>query len=206
MADVSRNVPFEHDTVLTTNVRQARIARVYVESLLPVAAREGKAEDLGDELDALVREVLDRHPKVAAFLTTPALTRRAREPVLEAALHDHASPLLRKFLGVLNQNNRLDLLRPIAAAYREALDERAGRVRVWVRSAAPLGDAERDELGRALAGSLGKEPVLALRVEPELLGGLMIQVGDRVYDSTVRSRLESLRNQLLARGNDVVKA
>jgi F-type H+-transporting ATPase subunit delta len=206
MADVSRNVPLEQDTVLTTNVRQARIARVYVESLLPIATRDGQAESLGDELDGLVRNVLGQHPNVAAFFTSPALTRRAREPILAAALKDTASPLLRKFVGVLNQNNRLDLLPAIAAAYREVLDEQAGRVRVWVRSAAPLGDAERDELRQALTASLGKEPILAVRVDPELLGGLMIQVGDRVYDSTVRSRLDALRTQLLARGSNVVKA
>jgi F-type H+-transporting ATPase subunit delta len=206
MADVSREIPFQHDTILTTNVRQARIARVYVESLLPVAEREGRAEALGEELDTLVRDVLDKHADVATFLISPALTRRAREPVLAGALEGNSSPLLRKFLGVLNQNNRLDLIRAIAAAYREALDERGGRVRVWVRSAAPLDDAERDRLRGALAASLGKEPILAVRIEPELLGGLMIQVGDRVYDSTVRSRLDALRTQLLARGNDVVKA
>lgn len=206
MADVSRNVPLEQDTVLTANVRQTRIARVYVESLLPVASRERQAESLGDELEGLVRDVLGQYPNVAAFFTSPALTRRAREPILAAALKDNASPLLRKFVGVLNQNNRLDLLPTIAAAYREALDERAGRVRVWVRSAAPLGDTERDELRQALTVSLGKEPILAVRVDPELLGGMMIQVGDRVYDSTVRSRLDALRTQLLSRGNDVVKA
>jgi F-type H+-transporting ATPase subunit delta len=206
MADVSRSLPFEQENVLTTNVRQARIARVYVESLLPVATRAGQAEDLGDELDMLVRDVLGQHRQVAAFFTSPALTRRAREPILNASLKETASPLLRKFVGVLNQNNRLDLLPAIAAAYREALDERAGRVRVWVRSAAPLGDNERDELRRTLAQSLGKEPILAVRVDPELLGGLMIQVGDRVYDSSVRSRLDALRTQLLARGTDVVKA
>ena len=206
MADATRGIPFEQESVLTTNVRQARIARVYVESLLAVATQQGQAEDLGDELEALVRDVLGKHREVAAFFTSPALTRRAREPILARALAENASPMLRKFVGVLNQNNRLDLLPAIAAAYREALDERAGRVRVWVRSAAPLGDAERDELRRTLAGTLGKEPILAVRVDPELLGGLMIQVGDRVYDSTVRSRLDALRTQLLARGTDVVKA
>src|SRR5262245_46425794 len=205
MADISRNVPFEHETVLTANVRQARIARVYVEALLAVATPGGKAEDLGDELDAIVRDVLRRHPAVSTFFASPALTRRAREPILAAAL-GNASPLLRNFLGVLNRNNRLDLLPAVAAAYREALDERAGRVRVWVRSAAPLTDAEREELRRTLAASLRKEPILLERVEPELLGGLVVQVGDRVYDSSVRSRLEALRTQLLARGTEGIKA
>lgn len=191
---------------MTGNVRAARIARVYVEALLGVAARDGQAEELGDELDGVVRDVVGGHPEVAAFFNSPAITRRERGPVLEAALGGNASPLLRNFLGVLNNNNRLDLLPAVAAAYREALDQRAGRVRVWVRSAAPLDDAERDELARTLAASLGKEPILLVRVEPELLGGLVVQVGDRVYDSSVRSRLEALRTHLLAGGTDVIKA
>ena len=69
-----------------------------------------------------------------------------------------------------------------------------------------LGDAEKDDLRKTLTAALGKEPILAVRVDPDLLGGLVVQVGDRVYDSSVRSRLEALRTQLLARGTDVVKA
>src|SRR5579885_3766455 len=98
------------ESVLTTNVRQARIARVYAEALLAVAARDGKADEVGDELDALVTEVLARHPRIAAFFDSPAVSRRTREPVLAAALGGNASPLVRNFVGVLNQNNRLDLL------------------------------------------------------------------------------------------------
>ena len=192
MADVARDFTTEPDTVLTANVRQARIARVYAEALFAVAARDGKAEDTGDEL--------------AAFFVSPAVTRRTREPVLEAALKDNASPLVGNFLRVLNQNNRLDLLRAIAAAYRDLLDQRAGRVRVTVRSAVALSEEQQDALRRTLAESLHKEPVLDLRTDPELLGGMVVQVGDKVYDTSVRTRLEALRTQLTARGTNVAKA
>ena len=206
MPDVSREVPLEHENVLTTNVRQARIARVYAESLLGVAAQNGQAEDVGDELDSLVRDVLGKQNDIGAFFASPAVTRRTREPIIEAALKGHASPLLGSFLGVLNQNNRLDLVRPIAAAFRDLLDKRARRVRVTVCSAVPLGDGERDEIRQTLATSLNKEPILDVRVDPELLGGLVVQVGDKVYDSSVRSRLNALRTQLMARGTNVAQA
>lgn len=206
MADVARDLPLEHENVLTTNVRQARIARVYAESLLAVAARDNQVEDAGTELSTFVSSVLAKDTKVAAFFTSPAVTRKTREPILNAALNGNASPLVASFVRVLNHNNRLDLLPAIAAAYRNLLDKRAGRVRVLVRSAVPLTDEQQAGLRKTLTESLHKTPVLELRTEPELLGGLIVQVGDKVYDTSVRSRLEALRIQLAARGSNVVKA
>ena len=206
MADVSRELPLERNTVLTVNVRQSRIARIYAESLIAVAARENQFEDAGAELTAFVSSVLGKDAKIAAFFKSPAITRRARQPILDAALKGNASPLVGNFLRVLNQNNRLDLLPAIAAAYRDLLDKRAGRVRVIVRSAVALGAEQQVELRKTLSASLNKEPVLDLRIDPELLGGLVVQVGDKVYDTSVRSRLEALRNQLMSRGSNVVKA
>ena len=78
--------------------------------------------------------------------------------------------------------------------------------RVVVKSAIALSDDQLAGLKKTLAESLNKEPVLNLRVDPELLGGLVVQVGDKVYDTSVRSRLEALRNQLMSRGSNVVKA
>jgi F-type H+-transporting ATPase subunit delta len=206
MPDVSRDVPLEHETVLTTNVRQARIARVYAEAFIAVAARQHQVEDAGAELAGFVSNVIGKDPRVAAFFTSPAITRKVREPILNAALAANASPLIGNFIRVLNHNNRLELLAAISAAYRELLDKRAGRVRVVVRSAIALDAAHQAEIRTMLAASLQKEPVLDLRTEPELLGGLVVQVGDKVYDTSVRSRLEALRTQLTSRGSNVVKA
>ncbi|MFO0804848.1 MAG: F0F1 ATP synthase subunit delta [Gemmataceae bacterium] len=203
MAESSDNIV--HESVLTANVRQARIARVYAESLAAVAARQGQLEAVGEELNRFVAEVL-KHPKVGAFFKSVAITRKVRTPILDAALANNASPLVANFIRVLNQNNRLELIETIAAAYRELMDTRAGRVRVVVKSAVPLTDDQQAGLKKTLAESLNKEPVLNLRVDPELLGGLVVQVGDKIYDTSVRSRLESLRNQLSSRGSNVVKA
>lgn len=208
MADPSpsRDLPLEREHVLTGNVRQTRIARIYAESLIALAAREGKELEVGDELIGFVRDVVGKNPTVSAFLTSPAVTRRSREPVLNSALKDNVSPLVARFLGVLNQNNRLDLIRSISAVYQDLVDQRAGRVRVSVRSAVPLTDEQQEELRQTLASTTHKETVLELRTDPDLLGGMIVQVGDKVYDSSVRSRLEALRHQLTARATNVVKA
>ena len=196
----------EHQSVLTTNVRQARIARVYAEALLGLATRDGQEEAVGAELDTIVRDILGKHPQIAAFFDSPVVSRRSRAPILTAALAGSGSPLVQNFLGVLNQNGRLDLLRQIAAAYRGLVDRRGGRVRVKVRSAVPLSDGQQQALRQTLTASLQKEPILDLAIDPDLLGGVVVQVGDKVYDSSVRARLAALRTQLTARGTNVVKA
>jgi F-type H+-transporting ATPase subunit delta len=204
MAEVSRDLPLEPEHALTANVRAVRIARVYAESLLAVA--KDQAADTGYELAGFIRDVLGKDKKVAAFFTSPAITRKVRGPILEASLKNNVSTLVGNFIRVLNHNNRLELLPVIAATYQELLDKRAGRVRVLVRSAVALDEAKQIEIKKMLAASLHKEPVLDLRTEPDLLGGMVVQVGDKVYDTSVRSRLEALKKQLTSRGSNVVKA
>jgi F-type H+-transporting ATPase subunit delta len=187
-----------HDTVLEATGATARLARVYAEALM--AAAGSQAEAVGEDLDALVADVLTRHPNAERFLSSGAVNRKTKASVLQDAFGGNVSEVIRNFLGVLNQNNRLGLLRPVAAAYHNLLDEAAGRVRVKVTSAVPLTDAQLDRLKQTLAGRLDAEPVLDARTDPDLLGGLVVQVGDRVYDTSVRTRLDSLRIHLLASG------
>ncbi len=186
-----------HETVLEATGVRARLARVYAEALLALAQQENAADDIAGELHTVAVEVIGRNPAVAAFLDNPAITAKTKLPVLGAAFGG-ASDLFKKFLDVLTRNNRLGLMRDIHAAFQSIRDRQAGRVRVLVRSAAALTEQQTGELKATLAGNLNKEPILNVRVEPELLGGLVVQVGDRVYDTSVRTRLDTLRNTLLA--------
>jgi F-type H+-transporting ATPase subunit delta len=190
----------KHETVLDAGSTQSRLARVYAEALLASAAKQSlSAEDVAGELNDFVR-ALGKDADVAAFLASPAVGKKAKAAVLGPALKDHASDLLRGLVGVLAQNNRLDLLRSVAAAFGQLLDERSGRVRVKVTAAVALSDAQKAALTKNLTGILGdREPVLDVRIDPDLLGGLVVQVGDSVIDTSVRSRLQSLRSLLLAR-------
>ncbi|HET6576300.1 MAG TPA: ATP synthase F1 subunit delta [Fimbriiglobus sp.] len=187
-----------HDSVLEATGATARLARVYAEALMAAAGTQ--ADAIGDDLDALVADVLTEHPDAERFLASGAVNRKTKAAVLQAAFGEGVSEVLRNFLGVLNQNNRLGLLRAIAAAYRKLHDEAAGRVRVRVASAVPLSDVQLGKLKKTLTNQLRAEPVLDARTDPDLLGGLVVQVGDRVYDSSVRTRLNSLRTHLLASG------
>src|SRR5262249_14877400 len=89
--------------------------------------------------------------------------------------------------------------------YRDLLEERTGKVRVRVRSAVPLAEDHRQRLERELRETLRREPVLEATVEPDLLGGIVVQVGDFLYDASVRSRLDAIRDQLVERSSHEIQ-
>jgi F-type H+-transporting ATPase subunit delta len=190
---------FTHDNVLDAGTRQLRLARVYAEALLQAALKESPqaARDVGAEMLQLRRGLLD-HPEVGVFLASPALGKKGKLAFLEPALANASHPL-RGLVFALWKNNRLDLFRHVVVAYLQILDERAGRVPVKVTVAVPLADEQREQLFATLKETLHREPVLHVRVDPDLLGGMVVQVGDTVVDTSVRSRLQSLRTLLLAR-------
>ena len=184
---------------------KARLARVYAEALLAAATKANLADDVGDELTGVADGVLKPNPGIVAFFDSAAVSRGAKLPILAKAFNnDRTSPVFKKFLGVLNQNGRLGLIRDISATYHALRDVQANRIRIKVRTASPLNDAQTESLRQTLATTLNQEPILDVKVEPELLGGLVVQIGDRVYDTSVRSRLETLRTHLMTSGSHVL--
>jgi F-type H+-transporting ATPase subunit delta len=179
----------------------ARIARTYAEALMNVAEKRDQADAVGEELESLVQDVFKAEPRLEALLATPAVKRKTKEPLIKQAFEGKASDLVLDFLLTLNRHDRLDLLRTIFFAYREIRDLRAKRIRVSVRSAVPLTEEQQAELKRTLESTTHLETVLEMKIDPDLLGGMVVQVGDDVFDSSVRTRIETIRNQLLARSS-----
>src|SRR5438105_4464030 len=116
------------------------VARVYAEALLNAAQQAGQAAEVVEDLDSLVNDVFPRDRYLEAFLTSRAVGRERKAQALRAAFKGRAGDLFLNFLLVLNEHDRLDALRAIAAALRELHEQRAGKVRVQVRSAVPLAD------------------------------------------------------------------
>jgi F-type H+-transporting ATPase subunit delta len=108
-----------------------------------------------------------------------------------------ASGLALRFLRVLNRHERLDLLGTVLREARAIWDRRNRRIPVQVRSAVPLDETQlqslRDQLARVIAGT----PILNVSTDPELIGGMVVQVGDHRYDASVKSRLAQLRHRLI---------
>ena len=185
----------------SVDVGAQRIAQVYAEALLNAAAKKGEVEPVLEELDSLIRDLFGAEPHLEAFLSSGAIGRDQKAKVIQSVFGGRASELFTDFLLVLNHHERLELLRPILTAARELYDQRSRRLRVQVRSAVPLPDDQRDRLMHELRHTFQLEPVLQTQVDPDLLGGMVVRVGDWVYDTSVRTQLETIRNQLIARSS-----
>jgi F-type H+-transporting ATPase subunit delta len=180
--------------------RDREIGRLYAEAILHVAEEKGQAEELLEELNGLI-EYLDGNPELDRFLASPMIEAEPREKVIEQAFRGKASDLLLDSLLVVNRKGRLSALRAIVAAYRAELRDLRGWVDVHVRTAVPLTADLRQRLEQTLATSTGRKPTLIEKVDPSVIGGLVVEVQGRKIDASVASRLHDLSAALLARAS-----
>lgn len=180
--------------------RQLAVARVYADSLLALAEEAGQGDETLDELDGIVA-LQERDPDLAAFFASPLVDEQARRRTVEKSLRGEVSDLVVNTLQVMNNKGRLDLLPALAAAYREALDALRGRVDVSITSAVPLSDGLREELLGTLRRVTGREVRLDETVDADLLGGIVVSLGDRKIDYSLATDLRQLDDQLRDRAS-----
>jgi F-type H+-transporting ATPase subunit delta len=183
-----------------------QVARVYAEALLRAADKRGKGDAVMEELEALVHDLFRTQPILEAALASGAVRRDRKEEFIRKVFGPVAEPIFLDFLLVLNHHERLHLLRGIWSCYRELNDEKHRRMRVKVRAASPLSPDQEAKLKAELHDTFQLEPLLDVKIDPDLLGGMVVQVGDWRYDGTVRARLDQLRNQLLVKSNDQIQS
>jgi F-type H+-transporting ATPase subunit delta len=180
--------------------RNLAVGRLYAEAMLGLAEERGQADALLDELVELV-QFLDQNPQVEHFLASPLVEEDARARVIEGLFQGKASDLLVDSLQVINRKGRLTQIRAVAEAYRTALRDLRGYVDVAVRTAVPLNDALRSRLMDAMTSLTGKKPTLHERIDPALLGGMVVEVAGKKIDASVASRLHGLSEALAARAS-----
>ena len=180
------------------DVSVKRLATVYAEALLSAAASARQSAEVLEEIDSLIDDVFRVDARLEALFAGAAVGRKVRAEAIDKVFQHRASGTFWKFLLVLNDHDRLDLIRPIRRALHDLNDERAHRLRVHVYSAVALTDDYQTVIADAVRQRFQLEPVLELHVDPALLGGLMIRIGDKVYDATVRTKIDNLRIQLIA--------
>jgi F-type H+-transporting ATPase subunit delta len=184
-----------------TDVSAERLARVYAEALLAAADAVRQGAAVLDEIDSLLDDVLRGQPELEELFAGAAVGRNARRQALEKAFGGRADAVFVNFLLVLNEHERLDLLRPIRQILHDLDNERHHRLKVHVYTAIPLPGDFGERIVATVRQRFGLEPVLVSHVDPSLLGGLKIRIGDTQIDATVRTRLDNLRTEIIARSS-----
>jgi F-type H+-transporting ATPase subunit delta len=178
-------------------LRPVTIARNYAEALFALGERSGQAPRFGELIDAVAAAV-ETTPAVQAVLMSPRVPKAAKARLLGAALQDAPREFV-LFLQALVKRGRQRLLREIADEFHTLLDVKLNRVRAGVTLARPADDTLQRSIADALSRQLGKQVLPSFSVEPEILGGAIVRVGERILDGSLRRRLTKLRRHLLAR-------
>lgn len=174
------------------------VARRYAKALLQIGVDLGDYERLGTELRQLANAI-KTSPELATTLSNPVFPRADRERVLRALLERiGASPTVLNTVRLLLERERLDIIVDLSRELDVLIDVLAGRVNARVSSAAPLDEAQRDRLMRSLETLSGKKVDMVVHHDPSLLGGVVAQLGDIVYDGSLRTQLERMRHDLLS--------
>lgn len=193
----SSGLPRLHETVLDTQSQQ--VAAIYAKALLGAADKAGQTLPVLEQLASLITDVLDTNPRFDAVISSPMVDGDEKVGILERTLKSQASPLLLHFLKVMAEHDRLDVLRSVYRLAREMYEEEQGRRTVVIRTAEPIDDAQVQAIADRLRGVLGIEPAIVREVAPELIGGVMLRIGDTVFDGSVATQLERARKHMLHR-------
>ena len=177
-------------------MKETAIARRYAKALVAKFPAAADLEALGRDLSAF-SELFEGHRSLKMTMLNPSIPPEAKEAILSKVADKMGlSTPSRQGLTLILQKGRLGLVRFIAAEFERISFLALGKVRALVTSAAPLTDAEKEELRRSLTAFSGKEAVMEIRVDPSLIGGVVARIGSVVYDGSVANQLKTLRVRL----------
>ena len=169
----------------------------YAKAIFELASEEGKVDEWSRRL-ATISDVLD-DPTARAILANPSVSVETRLKAVDELDLPGVGPQGLNLMRLLVASRRTDRMAEIVEHFDVLADEAAGRVRASVTTAIPLSEPERSKLGRDLSAQLGRDVRLVAHVDPAILGGLVLQVGDRVTDASVAGRLDQLRRRVLVK-------
>lgn len=172
---------------------QLTVLRRYANALYEEAERQDCLDAVDDDV-ALLRQTLAETREFAQFVESPVIPQDKKRDVFRALLQERVHPLTLQFMELLVEKDRETLLADLLDTYRTLRDEARNVVEVQARVPAPLDEAERTKLIERLEAMTGKNVRLEVDHKPTLIGGLVIRIGDQVYDGSVRQKLDNLRD------------
>ena len=193
----------KHENVMDVTVEQ--LARVYAKAFMGVAAKTSNTEALIEELKSIVADVLDRFPKLEEVFKSSLVSPEQKEALLDRVFSKAASVHVTNFLKVLARHGRLEILRPISRQAEKILTEQSGIADVDIRVARHLDDDIRQVIEARVEKAIGMKPRCHVTVDPNLIAGIIVRVGDRVFDGSLHTHLEIARRTMVDRATDQIE-
>jgi F-type H+-transporting ATPase subunit delta len=181
-------------------MRNETIARNYAQALLALATKSNEVDQFGGMIIGMA-ETVRENAILRRFLQAPQISEMEKREVLRKALADKAPKNFTRFIEKLVSNRRQMLIPEIAIEFVNLVDEQQGRVHANVTVARAGNAGEAEDLSKRLSAALGKAVVAHLTVNPAILGGIIVRIGDTVMDGSVRRRLGALRQALVSASN-----
>jgi ATP synthase F1 delta subunit len=170
------------------------LAQVYARSLFEVAREHGKLDLLREQLSQFA-DALNEHRALAVFFFSPYFSTSEKEGGLERVL-EGADETFLNFLRVLIENHRMPVIFRIRHEYERLWEQENRLLPVEITSAVALDAGTTESLGRTIGERTGRRVTLASRVDPDILGGIVLRVGNSILDASIRNRLEQLRRHV----------
>jgi F-type H+-transporting ATPase subunit delta len=177
-------------------VLKESIAKRYSEALYSLATEQGLTARVSEELDGFV-DLLAKQPEIDSFFLSPVVDRGEKVKLLCSALESRVHELTLNFLILLARKRRENLVTLVARQMHELIDRQAGRKVAAISTPMALERHQLDDLSQRLSAVYDATIIPETKVAPELLGGIVVQVGDRYVDASISGRLEELRRYLL---------
>lgn len=186
----------ESSQVQDMDIDRQRLGATYAKALLGATGSD-QASGVAEELESLVDDVLCKVSGIEELLASPRIDTDEKAQMIDRMFGGRVSDEVLKFLKVLNRHGRLDCIRQVARAVRDGVNESVGRLAVNVTTAEPVDSSVTDRIAEVLKNSLGADVEIKSFVDAKIIGGLMVKVGDKVFDGSVSNKLARLRTEAI---------
>jgi F-type H+-transporting ATPase subunit delta len=182
--------------------RVEAVTRRYGHALYEIAKAEGKIDLLLDQLRD-VSNILTTNEEIKEFLKHPGIADYEKKKVLKSIFKDKVDPDIDKLISILIDHERLGRIRTIYYDYKYLVYKGKGIKIAYVTTAVKMTEEESERLREKLSDNYSKKIEIQNIVDPDILGGVYLRVGDKVIDGTIRGRLQDMRKKLLVKGGEV---
>ncbi len=183
---------------------QQQLGVVYAKALLNVGDKSGSTEGLLDELH-VVADATTAQPGLVNTLQSPQMGAEEKAELVGRIFGGKVSAALLNFLKVLVGKDRFDCLPAINAAAKKLHDEKSGEIQATLTTAESIDESAKQEIADQLSKKLGKQVKLDALIDPSIVGGIVVRVGDTVYDSSVVGQLQQVRSRAINRATEAIR-